>query len=51
MEWKIVDGEAETDKGGLRETEDLISRALVGRVVMVGELTDERVIDGGATDS
>lgn len=33
-EWKVVDGEVETDMGGLRETEDLMSRAPVSEMVM-----------------
>lgn len=35
-EWKVADGEVETDTGGLRETEDLISRAPVAEIVMMG---------------
>lgn len=34
-EWKAVDGEVETDTGGLWETEDLMSRAPMAEIVMM----------------
>lgn len=53
-EWKVVDGEAETDMGGLRVMEDLMSRALVCEIVMRGWINSwkgKQVVKGKAADS
>lgn len=43
-----MDGEVETDTGGLRETEDLMSRALMAEIVMMGWMN---LVLGGEAES